>query len=206
MESLPKVLLTAFEPFAGAKLNSSAEVTSWIKSQAVTDLVVEILPVEYERSVEVALALIAEHNPDIVIALGQAEGRSKISFERVAVNLNDAKIADNSGEVRRDAAITEGGDAAFMANFPVRAVVGALQKNEFPVEESLSAGAFVCNHLFYGLMSHLKESGSHRWMEFIHLPLVTEQAEDFPGKPTLEREVQGRTIIAAIEEARKLWK
>jgi pyroglutamyl-peptidase len=206
VESLPKVLLTAFEPFAGAKLNASAEVAAWIKSQAMADLVIEVLPVEYQRSVEVALALIAKHDPEIVIGLGQAEGRSKVSFERVAVNLDDAKIADNSGEMRRERAIIEGGDAAFMANFPVRAVVGALQEKEFPVEESLSAGAFVCNHLFYGVMSHLKESGSKRWMEFIHLPLVSEQAADFPGKPVIEKQLQGRAIIAAIEEARKLWK
>ena len=205
MSSLPRVLVTGFEPFAGAQLNSSQIVVEWLEEQSLDGVALAILPVEYERSVERILRLIKEVDPEIIISLGQAEGRVKVSFERVAVNLDDARIADNVGEVRRDLPIRFDGDDAFLANLPVRAVVEALIARGHPVEESLSAGTFVCNHLFYSVMDHLEDSKSRSWMDFIHLPLVNQQGVDFPGKPTLEKEIQGQVIIAAIEEIRELW-
>ena len=200
-----RVLVTGFEPFAGAKLNASEEVVAWLRGAGLQGVQLEILPVEYEGSVTRILALIEQVDPQITFALGQAEGRSKVSFERVAVNLDDARIADNTGELRRDRSIVEGGAAAFMASLPVRRVVDALSAKDHPVEESLSAGAFVCNHLFYALSHHLSGAAKVRWMDFVHLPLVTEQGDDFPGKPTLAREIQGAVIVDAIEEARSLW-
>jgi len=184
----PRVLITGFEPFAGAKLNSSQVVLRWLEGQALEDVTFSILPVEYDRSVERIFSLVEEVDPKIIIALGQAEGRANVSFERVAVNLDDARIADNSGEIRRDKPIDPNGEAAFMATLPVRAIVEALGRSGYPVEESLSAGAFVCNHLFYSVMNHFrdsKESKSRRWFDFVHLPLVAEQGDEFPGKPTL---------------------
>jgi pyroglutamyl-peptidase len=205
VSSLPQILVTGFEPFAGAQLNSSQIVVDWLEEHSLDGVTLAILPVEYERSVERILRLIKEVDPEIIISLGQAEGRVKVSFERVAVNLDDARIADNVGEVRRDLPIRFDGDDAFLANLPVRAVVEALIARGHPVEESLSAGTFVCNHLFYIVMNHLKDSQSRCWMDFIHLPLVSEQGVDFPGKPMLEKEIQGQVIIAAIEEIRELW-
>lgn len=200
-----RVLVTGFQPFAGANLNSSQEVVGWLGQAGLTGIRLEILPVEYRRSVEAMIALIEECDPQIVLALGQAEGRAKVSFERIAVNLDDARIADNSGEVRKDLPIVEGGTAAFMATFPVRSVVEKLSEQGHPVEESLSAGAFVCNHLFYEISNYLSNSLQSRWFDFVHLPLVVEQSDDFPGKPTLAKEIQGAVIVDAIKEARLLW-
>ena len=200
-----RVLVTGFEPFAGAKLNASEEVVAWLRGAELQGVHFEILPVEYDRSVSRILALIEEVDPEIILALGQAEGRSKVSLERVAVNLDDARIPDNGGEIRQDRSIVEGGAAAFMASFPVRRVVEALAAKDHPAEESLSAGAFVCNHLFYAVSHHLSGASKMRWMDFVHLPLVAEQGDDFPGKPTLAREIQGAVIIDAIKEARSLW-
>lgn len=202
----PTVLVTGFEPFAGAKLNSSEEVLRWIEDQSIPGILCKVLPVEYQRSAEELISLITRHEPEIIIALGQAEGRSKVSFERIAINLDDAKIADNSGEVRKDQTIVDGGELALMASFPVRTIVDTLKEKDYPAEESLSAGAFVCNHLFYSATKHLNESSSKKWMDFVHLPLVPEQSGDFPDKPTLAREIQGKTVLTAIEEARYLWK
>jgi pyroglutamyl-peptidase len=122
----PRVLVTGFEPFAGAKLNSSEVVLQWLEGQALEGVTFSVLPVEYDRSAERIISLIEEVDPKIVIALGQAEGRAKVSFERVALNLDDARISDNAGEVRRDQLIDANGEAAFMATLPVRAVVEAL--------------------------------------------------------------------------------
>jgi pyroglutamyl-peptidase len=203
--SIPRVLVTGFEPFAGALLNSSQVVVEWLEKESLDGVTLAILPVEYDRSVERILGLIERVDPEIIISLGQAEGRTKVSFERVALNLDDARIPDNSGDLRRDLRIQLDGDDAFMANLPVRAVVEALTALGHPVEESLSAGSFVCNHLFYSVMSYLKDTKSKRWMDFIHLPLVSEQGVDFSDKPTLEKEIQGQVIIDAIAEVRKLW-
>jgi pyroglutamyl-peptidase len=201
----PQVLVTGFQPFAGAKLNSSEEIVKWLERREIPGVFLEVLPVEYEKSVDQMLSLIREIEPEIILALGQAEGRSRVSFERIAINLDDARIPDNAGTLRANQQISEGGDVAYMANLPVREIVEKLKRQGLPAEESLSAGAFVCNHLFYSVMNHLESSKGDCWMDFIHLPLIPEQGGEFPGKPTLDRGSQGQTIIAAIEEARTLW-
>ncbi len=204
MAELTRVLVTGFEPFAQATLNSSQEVVRLLEKEGLSEVFFEVLPVEYESSVDRILALVDNVDPEIIFALGQAEGRARVSFERIAINLNDARIPDNSGTIRLDQPILEAGDVAYKASLPVREIVERLKEQGLPVEESLSAGAFVCNHLFYSVMHHLQGS-KRRWMDFIHLPLVSEQSAEFPGKPTLEKEIQAGVIKAAIKEARALW-
>lgn len=204
MAELTRVLVTGFEPFAEATLNSSQEVVRLLEKEGLSEVFFEVLPVEYDSSVDRILALIDKVNPEIIFALGQAEGRARVSFERIAINLNDARIPDNSGTIRLDQPILEAGDVAYKTSLPVRQIVERLKEQGLPVEESLSAGAFVCNHLFYSVMQHLQGS-KRRWMDFVHLPLVSEQSEEFLGKPTLEKEMQAGIIKAAIKEARALW-
>jgi len=201
---LTRVLVTGFEPFAQATLNSSQEVVRLLEKEGLSEVFFEVLPVEYESSVDRILALIDKVNPEIIFSLGQAEGRARVSFERIAINLNDARIPDNGGTIRLDQPIFEAGDVAYKASLPAREIVERLKDQGLPVEESLSAGAFVCNHLFYSVMHHLQDS-KRRWMDFVHLPLVSEQSDEFPGKPTLEKEMQAGVIKAAIKEARALW-
>lgn len=177
----------------------------WLVGRKLPGVFLEVLPVEYEKSVDQMLSLMREIEPEIILALGQAEGRSRVSFERIAINLDDARIPDSGGALRENQQISKGGDVAYMANLPVREIVERLKQQGFPAEESLSAGAFVCNHLFYSVMNLLESSKGDCWMDFIHLPLVPEQSGEFPGKPTLDEESQGQTIIAAIEEARTFW-
>ena len=204
MAELTRVLVTGFEPFAEATLNSSQEVVRLLEKEGLSEVFFEVLPVEYDSSVDRILALIDKVNPEIIFALGQAEGRARVSFERIAINFNDARIPDNSGTIRLDQPILEAGDVAYKTSLPVRQIVERLKEQGLPVEESLSAGAFVCNHLFYSVMQHLQGS-KRRWMDFVHLPLVSEQSEEFLGKPTLEKEMQAGIIKAAIKEARALW-
>ena len=204
MAELTRVLVTGFEPFAQATLNSSQEVVRLLEEEGLSEVFFEVLPVEYESSVVRILALIDKVNPEIIFALGQAEGRARVSFERIAINLNDARIPDNSGSIRLDQPILEVGDVAHEASLPVRELVERLKEQGLPVEESLSAGTFVCNHLFYSVMRHLQGSKC-RWMDFVHLPLVSEQSAEFPGKPALEKEIQAGVVKAAIKEARALW-
>lgn len=192
------VLVTGFEPFGGANLNPSQLVVERLAAGAVSvPIRTAVLPVEYSASARSLLALIEEHQPRAVVCLGQAEGRSELSFERVAVNLNDSRAADNSGVVRIDLPINATGVAAWFTTLPLQQMVDAARAVGVPAGLSLSAGTFVCNHIFYVMQSELAGKGVASG--FVHLPLVPEQSEQFPGQPTLDLDSQVRGIAAAIE-------
>ena len=177
---MTKVLLTGFEPFGKASLNPSGEIARRISGE---DIVTAILPVAYNSSANTLLGLIEEHKPDVVIMLGQAEGRTQITPERIAINLDDARIADNEGVLRTNQEIIENGPVAYKSTLPVVEIVEALKAKEIPAAISLSAGAFLCNHIFY-IAQHKFEETSIR-SGFIHVPLMEEQQAEFPGMPTL---------------------
>ena len=177
---MTKVLLTGFEPFGKATLNPSGEIVNQISGD---NIVTAILPVAYAQSAERLLALIAEHNPDVVISLGQAEGRTHISPERIAINLDDARLADNEGVIRNDVPIVAGGPVAYESTLPIKEIVKAINDAGVPAVVSLSAGAFLCNHVFYVAQDYFK--GTKVRSGFVHVPLMDEQAGEFPGLPTM---------------------
>ncbi len=177
---MTKVLLTGFEPFGTATSNPSGEIVKQISGD---NIVTAILPVAYAQSAERLLALIAEHNPDVVICLGQAEGRTQITPERIAINLDDARIADNEGVMRNDVPVVQGGPVAYETTLPVKEFVQAMNAAGVPAAVSLSAGAFLCNHIFY--VAQNKFAGTNLRSGFVHVPLMDSQAPEFPGLPTM---------------------
>lgn len=189
-----KVLLTGFEPFGKATLNPSAEIVKQISGD---NIVTAILPVAYAQSAERLLALVAEHNPDVVICLGQAEGRKEITPERVAINLDDARLADNEGVLRNDVKILENGPDAYFSTLPVKEIVEGIKAAGVPAAVSLSAGAFLCNHVFYVAQS--KFAGTNIRSGFVHVPLMDEQAGEFPGLPTMPLEQMVKAVRAMLE-------
>jgi pyroglutamyl-peptidase len=189
-----KILLTGFEPFGKATLNPSGEIVKQISGD---NIVRAILPVAYAQSAEKLLALIAEHNPDVVICLGQAEGRTQITPERVAINLDDARLADNDGVVRNDVPIVFGGPVAYESTLPVKDIVKAINDAGVPAAVSLSAGAFLCNHVFYVAQNHFK--GTKVRSGFVHVPLMDEQAGEFPGLPTMPLDQMVIAVRAMLE-------
>jgi pyroglutamyl-peptidase len=189
-----KILLTGFEPFGKATLNPSGEIVKQISGD---NIVRAILPVAYAQSAEKLLALIAEHNPDVVISLGQAEGRTQITPERVAINLDDARLADNDGVVRNDVPIVFGGPVAYESTLPVKDIVKAINDAGVPAAVSLSAGAFLCNHVFYVAQDHFK--GTKVRSGFVHVPLMDEQAGEFPGLPTMPLDQMVIAVRAMLE-------
>jgi pyroglutamyl-peptidase len=139
--------------------------------------------VAFTQSADRLLALIAEHNPDVVICLGQAEGRTAITPEKVAINLDDARLADNEGILRNDVKILETGADAYFSTLPVKEMVDAIKAQGIPATVSLSAGAFLCNHIFY--VAQNKFAGTKIRSGFVHVPLMDSQAPEFPGLPTI---------------------
>ena len=192
---MANVLVTGFEPFAGASLNPSQLIAEALDGMPGIETVV--LPVEYSAASD-RLNQTLERFPNVkaILCLGQAEGRSALSFERIAVNLDDAKLADNGGEVRNDRPIDPTGPNAMFTSLPVKEMVAAVREVGVPAELSMSAGTFVCNHIFYRLQQRTFKS--EILSGFIHVPLVHEQAEEFPGKPTMSLDDMVLGINTAI--------
>jgi pyroglutamyl-peptidase len=186
------VLLTGFEPFGAATSNPSGEIVKQISGD---NIITAILPVAYTQSADRLLALIAEHNPDVVICLGQAEGRTAITPEKVAINLDDARLADNEGVLRSDVKILDKGPDAYFSTLPVKEMVEAIKAQGIPASVSFSAGAFLCNHVFY--VAQNKFAGTNVRSGFVHVPLMDSQAPEFPGLPTMPLD-QMVTAVKAI--------
>jgi pyroglutamyl-peptidase len=191
---MTKVLLTGFEPFGKATLNPSGEIVKQISGD---NIVTAILPVAYAQSAERLMALIAEHKPDVVICLGQAEGRTHVSPERIAINLDDARLADNEGVIRNDVPIVVGGPVAYESTLPIKEIVKAINDAGVPAAVSLSAGAFLCNHVFYVAQDHFK--GTKVRSGFVHVPLMDEQAGEFPGLPTMPLDQMVKAVRTMLE-------
>jgi pyroglutamyl-peptidase len=191
---MTKVLLTGFEPFGNASLNPSGEIVKQISGD---NIVTAILPVAYTQSAERLLALIAEHTPDVVICLGQAEGRTAITPEKVAINLDDARLADNTGVLRNDVKIISDGPDAYFSTLPLKELVDAINAKGIPASISLSAGAFLCNHVFY--VAQNKFVGTHVRSGFVHVPLMESQAPEFPGMPTMPLDRMVTAVRAMLE-------
>jgi pyroglutamyl-peptidase len=191
---MTNILLTGFEPFGNASLNPSGEIVKQISGD---NIITAILPVAYTQSAERLLKLIAEHKPDVVVCLGQAEGRTSITPERVAINLDDARLADNEGVLRNDVKILENGPDAYFTTLPIREMVDAMKAANVPAAISLSAGAFLCNHIFYVAQHNL--AGTNVRSGFVHVPLMDEQAGEFPGLPTMPLDQMVTAVRAMLE-------
>jgi pyroglutamyl-peptidase len=198
---MKRVLLTGFEPFAGASLNPSEQIVNALMARKIEgiELHTAVLPVVFNESSELLRHLIKLHKPDVVICLGQAEGRREISFERVAVNLDDAKLADNAGQVVTDQPVVGGGPTAHFTTLPVKEMVAAVRAEGIAAGLSNTAGSFVCNHIFFAMQHELVETGVRSG--FIHVPLMPEQAGEFEGLPTMPLDQQVRGIEVAIRVA-----
>ena len=196
-----RVLITGFEPFGESRLNPSALLVERLVKEGIpgVDLHSIVLPVEFDRSTQMLLKKIKECRPDFVISFGQAEGRNGITPEKVAINFDDARIPDNSGVQRKNKKIDENGPDAYFSTLPVEKMVEAIKSEGIVSTLSLSAGAFVCNHLFYEVQRALQ--GSAIKSGFIHLPLISEQSDEFPGQPTLDLSLMVRGAKAAILSA-----
>jgi pyroglutamyl-peptidase len=161
----PTTLLTGFAPFDGAALNSSWEAVTRVRG--IPGLITAELPVEFGRASELLAELIAAHRPDVVIAVGLAGDRRTITPEKVAINVEDARIPDNAGAQPVDRPVVAGGPDAYFSGLPVAAIAEAVRAAGVPSEVSLSAGTFVCNSLMYRLMH---EAPAGVVAGFIHVP------------------------------------
>jgi pyroglutamyl-peptidase len=193
----PPILVTGFEPFGGEAVNPSALVAQALHRRMIDGVPVigAVLPCVFGTALEVLRALLDQHRPSLVLALGLAAGRSGFSLERIAINIDDARIPDNAGAQPIDTPVLAGAPAAYFSTLPVKAMVAALRAAGHPAELSQSAGTFVCNHVFYGLQHALRTRRTAR-SGFMHLPLLAEQAAGGLAAPslTLAQMVEGTAL------------
>ncbi len=177
------VLLTGFEPFNQATINPAWEAVRALEGWRGDGFQVEVrqLPCVFGEAIAAITRAVDEMRPDIVIAVGQAGGRPDISVERVAINVDDASILDNAGLQPVDSAIVADGPAAYFSTLPIKAIVRACREQGLVAGVSQTAGTFVCNHVFYGLMHHVAGRGVKAG--FIHVPFLPEQAQGRPDNP-----------------------
>lgn len=195
---MKKVLVTGFEPFGGDEVNPSLEIIKRLSGVMIEggEIVTCQVPVTRYESIDCVLSAIAEHQPSVVINLGVGAGRTAITPERVAINVDDFRIADNAGNQPIDEPIVANGSNAYFSTLPIKAITQALQNNGIACEVSNSAGTFVCNHLFYGLQHHF--TGQPIAQGFIHVPLM-KQADDRAASPSMRLEDMVRGIMLAAE-------
>jgi len=205
-ETLPTLLVTGFEPFGGDTVNPSEIVAAALHGSVVeagtrrARVVAQRLPCAFGDARARLAAAVDEWRPVAVLALGLAAGRAGLTPERVAINLMDARIADNAGAQPRDEPVAARGPAAYFSTLPVKAMVAAMREAGVPAELSLSAGSFVCNELFYGLMHQLAGAGPAACRGgFMHLPLLPAQAAGPAGlRPSVALDLQVAGVAAAL--------
>ncbi|UXH80286.1 pyroglutamyl-peptidase I [Roseateles amylovorans] len=194
---MKNILLTGFEPFGGETVNPSWELAQALHGEVIAEshVVAVQLPCvfgEALRRLDEALRLVG---PSLVLAVGQAGGRCDLSLERVAINVDDARIPDNAGAQPVDEPIAADGPAAYFSTLPIKAMVAGLRDAGYPASVSQTAGTFVCNHVFYGLQHRLRGTGIRSG--FMHIPYLPAQAARHPGAPSLPLP----TLVAATRLA-----
>jgi len=200
---MPTVLLTGFAPFGGETSNPSWDAVAPLANKRIGGhrIVVRQLPVEFGTSLKVLQAAIREAKPSLVLCVGQAGGRAQVSIERVAINIDDARIPDNADACPIDAPIAADGPAAYFATLPIKAMTAAMRVAGVPTEVSNSAGTYVCNHLMYGVLHFIAASGAGARAGFIHVPYAEEQVIDKAGIAAMSIATMVRGIEAGIEAA-----
>jgi pyroglutamyl-peptidase len=180
------ILLTGFEAFGGETVNASWLVAQALHGKRIAGFGVHAhqLPCVFGQALHSLGAALQVTRPHLVLLLGQAGGRSDLSLERVALNVDDARIPDNQGQQPIDEAVVPGAPAAYFGSLPIKAMVAALQNAGLPASVSQSAGTFVCNHAFFGLMHLLHQQTGVRG-GFMHLPYLPVQAACRPGQPSM---------------------
>lgn len=181
-----KILITGFDPFGGENINPALEAVKKLPDTILGQEVIKIeIPTVFRKSLEKIEENIEKHNPDVVISVGQAGGRFGVTPERVAINMDDARIKDNEGNQPIDISIYEDGEAAYFSNLPIKAMVKEMTDNGIPASVSNSAGTFVCNHVMYGILYLVDKKYPNIRGGFIHVPYIPSQVTTKPNNPSM---------------------
>ncbi len=195
-----KILLTAFDPFGGDKVNPALEAVKIVPDTVAGARIIKLeVPTVFGKSIEKVAAAMEQERPDVVFCIGQAGGRFELNPERVAINLEDGRIPDNEGYQPIDKKIFEDGAPAYFSTLPVKAMVTAIRDAGLPAGVSNTAGTYVCNHLMYGVLYTIQKESYRMRGGFMHVPFIPEQVVIRPAPaPYMALADIARGIEAAI--------
>ena len=195
-----KILVTGFDPFGGEPINPAIESVKRLPDNIAGAEIIKLeIPTVRKKSLEKIEKAINEHNPDVILSIGQAGGRFDISIERVGINLDDFRIPDNEGNQIIDEPIFSDGENSYFVKLPVKAMVQNVQKNNIPASVSYTAGTFVCNHVLYGVLYLIEKKYKGKKSGFIHIPFLPQQVVDKRNMPSMELNTIVKGLTAAIE-------
>ncbi|MYV16214.1 pyroglutamyl-peptidase I [Furfurilactobacillus milii] len=195
-----KILVTGFDPFGTDKINPAIEAVKQLPAQiAGADIVKLEIPTVFDRCATVVRNAIEHEHPDYVLNIGQAGGRAAITPERVAINFDDGRIADNEGFQPINRTIQDDGATAYFTQLPVKAMARAIRKAGVPSAVSTTAGTYVCNHIMYQVQYMRDKQFPTLKAGFMHIPFLPEQVVNRPSVPSLSLADDVRGITAAIE-------
>ena len=194
-----KIIVTGFDPFGGEKINPSIECVKALPEIEGVELIRLELPTVFKESAKRLNEVINDAKPDAVLSVGQAGGRPGITMERIAINVDDARIPDNISQQPIDEAIQLDGEAAYFTTLPIKRIVKAIREAGILAEVSNSAGTFVCNHIMYQALFAATKADKPFKAGFMHIPFIPEQTTD---KPSLPLEESTKAVQIAIETIR----
>lgn len=196
---MPGVLVTAFEPFGGERVNPALEALQRLPDELDGIQIFKLqVPTVFGEAIRVAAQRLDDLRPDVCLCVGQAGGRAEISVERVAINVDDARIPDNAGAQPVDVPVAPDGPAAYFSTLPIKAIAEGIRAAGIPAVVSNTAGTFVCNHLMYGVLHTIHRQGLATRAGFIHIPFLPEQAA---GKSAGTPSMSLADIVTALETA-----
>ena len=194
-----KIIVTGFDPFGGETINPSIECVKALPEIEGVELIRLELPTVFKESAKRLNEVINDVKPDAVLSVGQAGGRPGITMERIAINVDDARIPDNISQQPIDETIQTEGEAAYFTTLPIKRIVKAIREAGIPAEVSNSAGTFVCNHIMYQALFAATKADKPFKAGFMHIPFIPEQTTD---KPSLPLEESTKALQIAIETIR----
>ena len=201
-----RILITGFDNFGGENVNPSNLAINRLPNKLKNIEIKKVtLPTVFKESSAILEENIYSFNPHIVICLGQAGGRDKITVERVAINIDDARIADNKNNSPIDEPIRKDGETAYFSTLPIKALVAELTKNNIPAAISNTAGTFVCNHIMYETLYLSKTKFNNISAGFIHIPYIREQVKNKPDTPFMELEMIINALKIIIETSAEFY-
>ena len=194
-----KILITGFDPFGGEKINPAWEAVNALPDEVDGVEVIKVqIPTVLKKSAQKLFETIDTVKPDAVICVGQAGGRFDFNVERIAINVDDARIPDNEGKQPIDVKIFEDGENAYFASLPIKAMVEEAKKAGVPASVSNTAGTFVCNHIMYSLLYYINKNKLNIRGGFIHVPYISQQVIGKKNTPYMELTTATKGLEASI--------
>lgn len=195
-----KILVTGFDPFGGESINPAIEAVKRLPDViGGAEIIKQEIPTSCLTSLQLIEKLLIQHNPDVILSVGQAGGRAAITVERIGINIDDFGIKDNDGNQFSDVPIFADGPDAFFLNLPIKKMVQRILDRRIPAAVSNTAGTFVCNHVAYGTRYLIETKFPGKRSGFIHIPYLPEQTINKPDVPSMALDVVVEGLTAAIE-------